>query len=405
MIELGVTLRTDARRRGLAALLAALLLAGLTWAGFAAQPSAGVSASVFVAQATVAPLPTTTPPPTNTAIPTPASAVTATPTVYTVQPGDSATLIARRFGVTLEVLLAANNIQNPNIVELGRQLVIPVGVPVGALAATPLATLTVSPVVAEQATLGCLKFIPDMDTAHPPSRALCSALRRPIQARPLLTARPPAEPTPWPQPNEAATANLDMCPTRALLILHTFWNGAPEPGVRFDFHSQPFNANNDPSKFRFQTNENGTAYFCMPDHTRLYFFLDRDMGFDERLDRGQVVEKVINVPRLDLTLKEPVGSVAKPDTPVKFSWAQLNGAAYYELSVWGEQRNFWGGSPSVMVYEPRVQAPQTEVTTLFSFDAEKGLFPGGPIRWLVKAFNTQGVVIGTSTMATFTMLP
>jgi murein DD-endopeptidase MepM/ murein hydrolase activator NlpD len=45
--------------------------------------------------------------------------------IYIVQPGDSLLAIAVRFNVTLDDLLAANNISNPNLISPGMQLVIP----------------------------------------------------------------------------------------------------------------------------------------------------------------------------------------------------------------------------------------------------------------------------------------
>jgi LysM repeat protein len=47
------------------------------------------------------------------------------PMTYVVRPGDSAFLIARRFGIDQGALLAANGITNPNRVYAGQTLVIP----------------------------------------------------------------------------------------------------------------------------------------------------------------------------------------------------------------------------------------------------------------------------------------
>lgn len=44
---------------------------------------------------------------------------------YVVQPGDTLTSIAARFGVTLESLMAINNITNPNYLQRGQVLIIP----------------------------------------------------------------------------------------------------------------------------------------------------------------------------------------------------------------------------------------------------------------------------------------
>jgi LysM repeat protein len=47
-------------------------------------------------------------------------------TPYTVQPGDSLTLVARRFGVTVEALAAANGIAPTDFLYAGQKLEIPV---------------------------------------------------------------------------------------------------------------------------------------------------------------------------------------------------------------------------------------------------------------------------------------
>ncbi len=45
--------------------------------------------------------------------------------IYIIQPGDSMSLIASRFGVTLNELMAANNISDPNNIAAGARIVIP----------------------------------------------------------------------------------------------------------------------------------------------------------------------------------------------------------------------------------------------------------------------------------------
>ncbi len=59
----------------------------------------------------------------------PAQAQTPTPIpsgpVYIVQPGDTLTEIAQRFNVTVDALMTANNISNPNLLSAGQQVVIP----------------------------------------------------------------------------------------------------------------------------------------------------------------------------------------------------------------------------------------------------------------------------------------
>ena len=54
----------------------------------------------------------------------PASAQSSGP-IYIVQPGDTLYSISLRFGVTVDELMAANNITNPNLLSAGQQLIIP----------------------------------------------------------------------------------------------------------------------------------------------------------------------------------------------------------------------------------------------------------------------------------------
>jgi LysM repeat protein len=70
----------------------------------------------------VPPGPTTTPQP-----PPPTVAPTQPPPTqtYVVQPGDTLTRIAARFGTTVQALVQANNIVNPNLIFVGQVLVIP----------------------------------------------------------------------------------------------------------------------------------------------------------------------------------------------------------------------------------------------------------------------------------------
>ncbi|MBN2303744.1 MAG: LysM peptidoglycan-binding domain-containing protein [Anaerolineae bacterium] len=74
--------------------------------------------------------------PTNTPIqptPNPARAMPETTggtdggSVYTVQPGDTLMTIAGLYNTTIEDILAANSLSNPNVLEVGQQLIIPGG--------------------------------------------------------------------------------------------------------------------------------------------------------------------------------------------------------------------------------------------------------------------------------------
>ena len=65
------------------------------------------------------------PEPTPTATPEPRATPTPTPLVYTVQPGDTLSAIANRFGVTVDDLVRANRLVDPDQLEVGQQLSIP----------------------------------------------------------------------------------------------------------------------------------------------------------------------------------------------------------------------------------------------------------------------------------------
>lgn len=54
---------------------------------------------------------------------------TAAPLIYIVQPGDTLSGIAQTFGVSLQDLLAVNDIADPNLLHVGQVLVIPADIP------------------------------------------------------------------------------------------------------------------------------------------------------------------------------------------------------------------------------------------------------------------------------------
>lgn len=81
-------------------------------------------------------LPSPPPPDAPILTPTPDSphtlpAMRTEPEQYVVQPGDTLGLIAQRYGVTLDALLESNTLANPNLLEIGQVLTIPVPTPQG----------------------------------------------------------------------------------------------------------------------------------------------------------------------------------------------------------------------------------------------------------------------------------
>jgi LysM repeat protein len=82
----------------------------------------------------VTPVPTATIPP--EALPT------LPPVTYTVKPGDTLSGIADLFGVTVDDIVRANNIADPNALQVGQVLIIPGRAPTPAPAVTPSGTVT-----------------------------------------------------------------------------------------------------------------------------------------------------------------------------------------------------------------------------------------------------------------------
>ncbi len=68
---------------------------------------------------------TPTPAPTPTATPVPRPTPTPTATVYVVQPGDTLSAIASRFGSTLDDIVQANRIIDPDALQVGQEITIP----------------------------------------------------------------------------------------------------------------------------------------------------------------------------------------------------------------------------------------------------------------------------------------
>ncbi len=80
--------------------------------------------------------PTPTPAVTETSTPTPTAALAGEANIYLVEPGDTLSTIARRFGVTVEAIARANNIKDVAQLQVGQRLVIP---PTGEELPTPSA--------------------------------------------------------------------------------------------------------------------------------------------------------------------------------------------------------------------------------------------------------------------------
>jgi LysM repeat protein len=71
--------------------------------------------------ATLSPVTTPTPEPTVTATPS----ASCTPTTYTVEAGDLLSVLADSFDIPLDDLIEANDITDPDLIQVGQELVIP----------------------------------------------------------------------------------------------------------------------------------------------------------------------------------------------------------------------------------------------------------------------------------------
>ena len=62
------------------------------------------------------------------------------PAVYVVQSGDTLSGIAAAFGVSMDEIIALNNITDPSYLYIGQELIMPGGVVTGTVAGTPVST-------------------------------------------------------------------------------------------------------------------------------------------------------------------------------------------------------------------------------------------------------------------------
>jgi len=85
------------------------------------SPTATITPAPTSASRITATPPFTPPPPTAT------STLTPTPIVHVVQSGDVLQNIAFQYGVSVQAIQAANGIENPQFLQIGQELIIPVG--------------------------------------------------------------------------------------------------------------------------------------------------------------------------------------------------------------------------------------------------------------------------------------
>jgi LysM repeat protein len=139
---------------------------GVLWLWDRTHPLLRVPPPVGIAQATETALPLSL-------SPTPAAVgatevLQPTPTVYVVKPGDTLGTIAQRFGVTVDEIMAANGLTDPNVLSAGESLTIPVPGSVPPTAVPSTASLL---------------------PTNPPQTPLPTATQDPNQPQPNVTIR------------------------------------------------------------------------------------------------------------------------------------------------------------------------------------------------------------------------
>jgi murein DD-endopeptidase MepM/ murein hydrolase activator NlpD len=99
----------------------------------------------------------------------PAAAATQEDVRHTIRPGQTLFAIARRYGVSLQAIVAANGIINPSHVEAGMNLIIP-----GAMPPPPPSTIKQAPRTSHTSkrTVALPAPLPEPPPAHPDVRAL-----------------------------------------------------------------------------------------------------------------------------------------------------------------------------------------------------------------------------------------
>lgn len=117
-------LRRGRRLGGLVGLVALVLtLSGCqVTIGAVATPTPGGTATTATPLVLVEITPVASP---TAAPPSPTAGPVGAPITYTIQPGDSLSSIAQKFGITVDELVKANNIENPNEIFAGQELTIP----------------------------------------------------------------------------------------------------------------------------------------------------------------------------------------------------------------------------------------------------------------------------------------
>jgi LysM repeat protein len=85
------------------------------------SPAATPRSSPLPSPAATAPVPAPTP----TREPEPSPEPEATPLVHIVEAGESLSVIAARYGVTLDAIVQLNELRNPNLIVPGQRILIP----------------------------------------------------------------------------------------------------------------------------------------------------------------------------------------------------------------------------------------------------------------------------------------
>ena len=111
--------------------------------------------------------------------------------LYVVKPGDTLSKIANNFATTIDEIMAANNLSDPNTIQVGQKLTIPSPDPGGAAETTVRPTVTGFP----EATMADVTVSPEI-TISPEIEAGPDATASGEGAEPAATLPPDVSPAP-----------------------------------------------------------------------------------------------------------------------------------------------------------------------------------------------------------------
>lgn len=125
------------------------------WDNRGAREETAAGATAAALPEGVLPTPNIAAPPSGTIPPEPAAETASEPVLHTVQAGETLNIISQQYDVSVDDIMVANDMTDPNFIAVGQQLTIPVGgLPEPTVAPTETAVTNPSPIPTEPAATG-----------------------------------------------------------------------------------------------------------------------------------------------------------------------------------------------------------------------------------------------------------